>query len=199
VFDSLLHAVSGSPVTYLVIVGVCAGDAVLPLFPSEALVVTAAVAAANGRLNIALVVAAAAAGALLGDNTAYEIGRGGLRRFTSRFESGRGGERLEWAQTQLSRPAGPVIIVVGRFIPGGRTATTVAAGTLEMAWLHRFLPADVIAALLWAGYAAGLGFFGGRAFEDNLWLPLLIAAGVGLLVAGVGELLRRTVLKGGSE
>jgi membrane-associated protein len=195
VLDSLLHAVNGSPLTYLVIIGVCAGDALLPLFPAEAVVVTAAVVAANGRLNIALIIVAAAVGALLGDNSAYAIGRGGLRRVTRRFESGRGRERLDWARAQLNRRGGPVIIVVGRFIPGGRTATTYAAGTLEMPWPHRFLPADLVAALLWSGYAAGLGFFGGQAFEHNLWLPLLIAAGVGLLVAGLGEILRRTVLK----
>lgn len=194
-FDSLLHAVDGSPLTYLVIVGVVAGDALLPLFPSEALVVTAAVVAANGRLNVALVVVAAAAGALLGDNAAYGIGRTGLQRVTKRFESGRNRERLEWARAQLNRKGGPVIIVVGRFVPGGRTATTYAAGTLGMPWLHRFLPADLIAALLWSGYSAGLGFFGGQAFEHNLWLPLLIAGGVGLLVAGLGEIARRTVLK----
>ena len=42
-FNSLLNSVSGSPWTYLLIVGVCAGDAVLPLFPSETVVITAAV------------------------------------------------------------------------------------------------------------------------------------------------------------
>jgi SNARE associated Golgi protein len=43
------------------------------------------------------------------------------------------------------------IIVVARFIPGGRTATTYAAGTVGMPW-RRFLPADAIAVALWALY-----------------------------------------------
>ena len=47
-FDSALHAVSGSPWTYVLILGVCAGDAVLPLFPSETVVVAASVLAARG-------------------------------------------------------------------------------------------------------------------------------------------------------
>ena len=193
-FQSLLHHVSGSPSTYLLIVGVCAGDALLPLFPSEAVVVTGAVLAANGKLNIALVVLAAATGALLGDNAAYGLGRSGLRRLADRLlGSERNQARLRWARTQL-RASGAWIIIIARFIPGGRTATTYASGTLEMPWKRRFLPADGTAAVLWSGYASALGYFGGAAFEDDLFIPLAIAAGVSILVAGLGELLRRTVL-----
>lgn len=193
-FDSLLHAVTGSPWTYLLILGVCAGDAVLPLFPSETVVVAAAVLAARGRLIIALVVLVAAVGALVGDNGAYGLGRGGLRQLADRlFASGKNRQRIEWARTQL-RLHGGWIIIIARFIPGGRTATTYVAGTLEMPWKRRFLPFDSAAAVLWALYASALGYFGGAAFENNLWLPLLIAAGVSVLVAGAGELVRRKVL-----
>jgi membrane-associated protein len=192
--NSLLHAVSGSPWTYLLIVGVCAGDAVLPLLPSETVVVAAAVLASRGRLFILLVVLAAAIGALLGDNAAYGLGRSGLRRVADRlFASGKNRQRLDWARTQL-RLHGAWIIIIARFIPGGRTATTYVAGTLEMPWKRRFLPADGAAVLLWSLYSSALGYFGGAAFEDNLWLPLLIAACVSALVAGVGEIVRRRLL-----
>lgn len=63
-----------------------------------------------------------------------------------------------------------------------------------MPWKRRFLPADAVAAGLWASYAAGLGYLGGETFEHNLWLPLLIATGVSLIVLAVGELFRRKVL-----
>ncbi len=176
----------------------CAGDALLPLLPAETVVVTGAVLASNGRLNIVLVAAAAAVGALLGDNAAYGLGRSGLRRIADRLlGSDKNRQRLDWARTQL-RERGAWIIIVARFIPGGRSATTYAAGTLGMPWKLRFLPADTIAALLWAIYSAALGYFGGAAFENNLWLPLLIAFGVSLLVTGVGELVRRKVLNRGS-
>jgi hypothetical protein len=39
-----------------------------------------------------------------------------------------------------------------------------------------------------------LGYFGGSAFEHNLWIPLLIATGTSLLVAALGELIRRKFL-----
>jgi membrane-associated protein len=194
VFNSIAHAVSDSVWSYLLVFGVCAGDAVLPLLPAETVVVAAAVLAANGHLNIALIVAAAALGALLGDNVAYLAGHGALRRVADRFlRSDKSRGRLDWARDQLKR-RGVWIIIIARFIPGGRSATTYAAGTLGMPWRARFLPADAIAAALWAGYASALGYIGGAKFQHNLWLPLLIAAGVGTTVAAAGELVRRKVL-----
>jgi membrane-associated protein len=190
-FDALSHHVNGSPLTYLLIVAVCAGDALLPLFPAEVVVVTAAVLAAGGHLQIALVVLATVLGAVIGDNCAYGLGRGGLRRLADRLlGSPKAQGRLNWARAQLTAN-GPWIIIVARFIPGGRTATTYAAGTLEMAWRTRFLPSDLVAAITWSLYAAGLGYIGGATFEHNLWLPLLIAGGASLVVAALGELLRR--------
>jgi membrane protein DedA with SNARE-associated domain len=193
-FNSLLNAVSGSTWTYVLIFGVCAGDAVLPLFPSETVVIAAAVLASRGRLEISLVIVAAATGALLGDNTAYALGRSGLRRVVNRlFGSEKNQQRLNWGRTQLQQ-RGVWIIIVARFIPGGRTATTYIAGTLDMPWKRRFLPADTAAVILWSLYSAGLGYFGGSAFEHNLWIPLLIATGASVLVAGLGELARRKFL-----
>jgi membrane-associated protein len=193
-FHSLLDAVSGSSWTYVLIVGICAGDALLPLFPSETVVIAAAVLAAHGRLNIGLIAVAAAVGAVLGDNSAYALGGSGLRRLVNRvLGSDKNQQRLRWARTQL-RHRGAWIIIVARFIPGGRTATTYIAGTLDMPWKRRFLPADTAAAIAWALYSSALGYFGGSAFEKNLWIPLLIASGVGLLVAGAAELLRRRFL-----
>jgi membrane-associated protein len=198
-FHSLENAVSGSPWTYALIVGVCAADALLPLFPSETLVITAAVLASRGRLNIGLIAAAAAVGAMLGDNSAYWLGRSGLRRLSERLlGSEKNQRRLGWARTQIQQN-GSWIIIVARFIPGGRTATTFIAGTLEMAWKRRFLPADTLAAVIWALFGSALGYFGGAAFETNLWLPVLIATGASLLVAGAGELVRRRFFAAGGD
>jgi membrane-associated protein len=169
---------------------------VLPLFPSETVVITAAVLAANGRLNIGLVATAAAVGAILGDNSAYWLGRSGLRRVSDRLLGSESNQRrLRWARTQLQQN-GSWIIIVARFIPGGRTATTYIAGTLDMPWRRRFLPADTFAAVVWALFGSALGYIGGATFEKNLWVPILIATGASLLVAGTGELVRRRFFPG---
>jgi membrane-associated protein len=172
---------------------------VLPLFPSETVVITAAVLASRGRLEIGLVFVAAALGAMLGDNTAYGLGRSGLRRLADRLlGSEKNQQRLRWARTQLQR-SGAIIIIVARFIPGGRTATTYIAGTLDMPWKRRFLPADSAAAIIWALFSSSLGYFGGSAFEKNLWVPILIATGASVVIAGLGELARRKFLSDDDE
>jgi membrane-associated protein len=157
-------------------------------------VIAAAVLAAQGHLSIVLVVIAAGVGAFAGDNTAYAVGHSGLRRVADRLlNSEKNRRRLAWGREQLHRHGG-WIIVVARFIPGGRTATTYVAGTVGMPWRSRFLPADGLAAALWAVYSSALGYFGGATFKDNLWLPMLIAAGAGIVIGGIVELLRRKVL-----
>lgn len=189
-FDSITHEVSGNPVTYLIVFLAAGSDVILPLVPSETIVVAAAVIAAQGGLAIEALVAAAAVGAFLGDNLVYWLGRRVGEPITARLfrgEKARG--KLEWAEAAIRR-RGPSLIVVGRFIPGGRTATSVGSGTAALRY-RRFLLADAVAAAVWALYASLLGYLGGSQFEDNLWLPLLIAFAVASLVAVGAEAWRR--------
>jgi membrane protein DedA with SNARE-associated domain len=161
-------------------------DAVVPVVPSETAVITAGVVAASGDLFLPLVIVLAAAGAFLGDNTAYWIGRRFGRWVVQRFFSGeKAKKRIDWAERQL-RERGGVLIVVGRFVPGGRTAITLSAGLLHYSW-PRFVGLDALAASIWAVYAALLGYFGGRAFEHEAWKGLLLALGIGFAMAGAIE------------
>ena len=73
-FDSLVDAVSSSNWTYLLLFAFAFGDVLFPLIPSETAVITAGVLAATGELSLGLIIVCAAAGAILGDNTAYLIG-----------------------------------------------------------------------------------------------------------------------------
>lgn len=192
--NSLADAVSGAWWSYPLIFVLAFGDVLVPLLPSETAVVTAGVLASSGRLQLGLVILVAAAGASLGDNVAYLLGRrfeDALRRFVFRGE--KGDARLAWAERQVSE-RGAELIFVGRFIPGGRTAVTVACGTLAMRW-RKFFLVDACACLVWASYAALLGYVGGATFEDKLWLALLVALAaalsVSLVIEGVRWLLRR--------
>lgn len=169
---------------------IVATDAVLPVVPGETALIAAAVLAANGELSILLVVACALIGAFAGDNASYALGRGVGRRAITRLARGeKARARVQWSRRQL-RLRGASIVVVARFVPGGRTATTLAAGSLRMQW-RRFAFADAVGAALWATYAAALGWFGGSAFEASLWKPLVIALVCGVLLALVGETGRR--------
>ena len=188
-FDEFTHVVAGaSGWAYAVVFFVAFLDALLPLVPSETAVITAGVVASGGDLTLALVIPAAAAGAFLGDNSAYLIGRRFGSRAASRFSGGKARRRIDWAQDQL-RERGGELIAVGRFIPGGRTAVTLSAGALRFPW-RRFVLFDAAAALGWALYASLLGYFGGRAFENAAWRGLLLAFAIAFAVAGAIELVR---------
>lgn len=164
-------------------------DAVLPVVPSETAVITAGVVAATGHLSLLLIVVSAAVGAVAGDNIGYLVGRRFGPAVTRRFFRGeKARQRLSWARRQLGERGGQLILV-GRFIPGGRTVVTLSAGMLHFPW-SRFVIFDAVAALVWALYAAFLGYFGGRAFENAAWKGLLLALGVGFAIAGIVEAVR---------
>lgn len=177
---------SASGWAYAIVFALCVLDAFVPVVPAETAVITAGVVAAGGDLALALVIVVAAAGAFAGDNVSYGIGRTLGGRVVERFFRGdKARHRLDWAQGQLQE-RGVVLIVVGRFIPGGRTAVTIGAGLLRYRWA-RFAWADAAATLGWASYASLLGYFGGRAFEDAPWKGLVLALGIGFAVAVLVE------------
>jgi membrane-associated protein len=188
--ESFLDLVSASPWTYAVILGVAALDAVLPVVPSEATVISAGVLAGAGDLQLGFVIAAGAAGAYAGDSSAYWLGRGLDGRIDRRvFQGVKGARRRAWARRTLRRHGGPVIFGA-RFVPGGRTATTVTAGVLQMGWA-RFAAFAGMAGVAWAAYAALLGYLGGRAFEDNPLWGLALGFGIAAATFLVVEVARR--------
>ena len=162
-------------------------DALVPIVPSETAVITAGVVAASGDLSLGLIIPAAAAGAFIGDNLAYLIGHRFGARATERFFSGeKARHRMDWAEEQL-RERGGELIIVGRFIPGGRTAVALSAGTLGYRW-RRFIAFDAVATLAWATYSALLGYYGGKTFE-SFW-GLVLALTTAFAIAGGIELVR---------
>lgn len=164
-------------------------DAIIPIVPSETSVITAGVVASQGDLNLMLVVLFAAAGAIAGDNMAYFLGWRFGRRINDRFfTSEKAKRRVAWAHRQVEERGGE-LIVIARFIPGGRTAVTLSAGTLEYPW-RKFILFDSIAGFVWGLYAALLGYFGGKAFENAPWKGLLLAFAIALAVTGTIELVR---------
>lgn len=189
-FESLVDLASGSAWTYAVVFAFAALDVVAPVVPSEALVVASAALAASGRLSLPLVLLAAAVGAVLGDNLAYLIGKLAQSRAERwLYASPTRERRLAQAQHQLERRGG-TIILVSRFVPGGRTATMLAAGLVSMTW-RRFAAVDLAAAVIWSLYGGLIGFFGGTAFEDEPLIGVAIALGLAALLTVAIEAGRR--------
>lgn len=151
-------------------------DSIVPIVPSETMVIIGGVAAGQGHQHLLLVIVLAAVGAFLGDNTAYLLGARASGWIERRAEVRPALQRrLGWAERQI-RTRGGVLLVTARFIPGGRTALTVSSGITHQPrrWFMGWI---AIAVVIWATYAALLGFVGGKAFEDDHTRAFLVAFG----------------------
>jgi membrane protein DedA with SNARE-associated domain len=177
----LVHQAMSSPWLYLALFALALLDGFFPIVPAETSVITAAVFAASGETNLALVMLVAALGAFAGDHISYLIGNksGGRLRNKKAFV---------WARDALAERGG-LVLVVARYIPGGRTATTLTMGAVGHP-LRSFTFFDAIAASSWAVYSGLIGFFGGMAFENDPIKGLLLGLGIAVSVTGAVELVR---------
>lgn len=165
--------------------------------PGETILLTSAIYAGAGRLNIALIMLIAVVAAIAGDNLGYVIGRTGGRAFVRRW-----GhyvllppERFRKAEEFFARHGGKVV-VIARFVSGLRQANGIVAGTIGMPW-PRFLAFNALGAVLWVGMWTVLGYTAGThiaEFYDEIsryYTYLLI--GLAVLAAGLlaRHLLRR--------
>jgi membrane-associated protein len=188
-FTEWLNDIGGEWWFVLVILGVAFFDSVIPVVPSETTVIVGGVAAGQGDQSLLLVIAAGAAGAFLGDNFAYLIGRRFSpwinRRSVTRPKTA---ARLDWARRQIRTRGGP-LLVTARFIPGGRSALTITSGLTHQprAWFAGWIG---LAAVIWASYAALLGYFFGNRFKDDHTTAFLLAFGCALGITLVLELVR---------
>jgi len=191
ILNNVVDRLTGSAWTYPLLFGIALGDAVFPALPSETAAIVAGIQAARGRLSLELVFVCAALGAFVGDNTSYALGRYLGGPIQKRFFSGEKAQaRLKWASDFLG-DRGSYVLVIARFIPGGRTATTFTAGLVKLPWLRHFVPYIALAAILWAAYAVLLGYFGGMTFKDQPIYALLLAFGIASLVTLGIEAYRR--------
>jgi len=197
VLDVLLEAVSDSPATYLALVGIVFIDDFVPIAPGDTAMITAGILAANGELVLPLVIAAGTLGGMLGDNVFYFLGRTFGPRLVLRVVRDERRRHLYRSAERQIATRGATILIVGRFVPGGRAVTTFASGTVAYPY-RRFFAIDAFAAAAWATYTALLGFAGGNTFRDALWEPLLLGLGVAFFLALGAEALRRRQARGRS-
>lgn len=169
-----------SEVAYLVIFLFAAFDVIFPILPSETVVVLAGVLSWQGRLNPAAVLAVAAVGAIGGDHLSYGLGRWTRRAGQPQRADGKVARLQAWAAQQLE-VRGAVILLVARFIPGGRTASTFVSGRLAYP-LPRFTTVTVGAGILWAAFGTALGYLGGTTFHDNTLLGTALGVAIGTTV-----------------
>jgi membrane protein DedA with SNARE-associated domain len=145
--------------------------------PSEAVVIGLGALSVTGSPSLVALAAAAVAGGMAGDRIAYLLGRKASRRVTN----AKAALAMAKAQQTLLRYGG-IAILLGRFLPYGRTATAMTSGSVSMP-LGRFRMFTALASAIWAVYAIGLGRLGGSTFTDSPLLGAAFGIVLGMLLA----------------
>lgn len=133
-------------------------------FPGETMLITAAVYAGLGNINIIGVIASAASGAIIGDNLGFLAGnKGGYKlahRIWRKFKLDE--STLDSAKKFYSKH-GDKTVFLGRFVAILRTWSAFLAGVNQMSW-PRFLFFNAAGGIIWASIYGGLGYY----FAENV-------------------------------
>jgi membrane protein DedA with SNARE-associated domain len=170
----------GYPLLFLAVMAESSG---VPI-PGETALITASVLASAGKLQIELVIPIAAAGAIVGDNIGYLIGRKGGRWMLER--PGRF-HRQRLQVLAMGEPFferhGPKAVFFGRFLLGLRLWASWLAGATRMRW-RSFMLWNALGGICWATGIGLLAYFLGNAAGNAIetfgiygLVAVLIAAG----------------------
>ena len=178
--DFLVACVS-SPLALVVVFAVCMLDAFFPPVPSDIVLVAAVAVAAAGSPELFVpLILVAAAGAIIGDNIVFAIGR---RVGATRYRWMRGRPMraaIAGAERHLrARPAS--LIITGRYIPVGRIAVNLTAGSVGMP-RRTFVPLSIVAGASWSLYMFAVALIASAWIQDNPLLSALIAAAAAVLL-----------------
>jgi membrane protein DedA with SNARE-associated domain len=137
-------------------------------FPGETMLLLASFyAAVDGQLQIPIVIACAALGAIIGDNIGYQVGRTGGKAIVEKY-----GhyvfikpQHLERAEKFFAKH-GDKTVFFGRFVAVLRAWAAFLAGVNQMN-RRTFFIYNAAGGIVWATIYGLLGYFAGRAFHDN--------------------------------
>ena len=175
-----LVEVSGYPLLAVLVMAESGG---VPL-PGETALIVGGVLASQGKLQIELVIAVAAAAAIVGDNIGYYIGRRGGRWLLQRpgpFHAQRL-QVLAMGEPFFERH-GPKAVFLGRFVLGLRTWASWLAGATHMRW-RTFFVWNALGGICWATGVGLIAYFLGRS-AGNVFTTFGIYGLVALLIAAI--------------
>ncbi|OUC98239.1 DedA family protein [Streptosporangium minutum] len=158
----------------------------IPL-PGEIVLVSSALLAAQGVVNPLWVGICASVGAIVGDSIGYAIGRKGGKpmfdRLGRRFPKHFGPSHIAKAERYFER-YGMWTVFFGRFVALLRILAGPLAGALRMPY-WRFLTANVLGGIAWAGGTTAVVYYLGRVAEKWLkgfsWAGLVLAVLFGVV------------------
>jgi membrane-associated protein len=144
-----------------------------PLLPGDSLLFTGGLLAAKGTIDIWTLVVAVPIVAVLGDQTAYFIGRRIGPALFDREDSRFFKKRYVTESHEFFEKYGPFTIILARFVPIVRTFTPVLAGVSYMRY-PVFLGFDIVGGIAWGAGVTLAGYFLGNVPFVNKHLELII-------------------------
>jgi membrane-associated protein len=178
---------AGYPALFLLVMAESTG---IPL-PGETALITAAILASQGKLQIELVIALAALAAIIGDNIGYLVSRKVGRTLLERpglFERRRR-RVLEIGEPFFERH-GPKAVFIGRWILGLRTWASWLAGASRMPW-RSFAVWNAAGGISWATTIGVVAYLVGNTATSAITAFGLFGLLVVVFTGGGALLLRR--------
>jgi membrane protein DedA with SNARE-associated domain len=169
---------------WAVFLGVAIESTGIP-FPGETILITAAIyAGTTGQMNIAFVIVAAIAGAIMGDNIGYWAGREGgyrlLRRYGRYIRVDEGEIKVGW---YLFRRYGAAVVFFGRWVSVLRAWAAFLAGVNRYP-PQRFFVFNAAGAILWATFWGLAAYMLGQNIHKVRGLYGIVLGVVGVVVIG---------------
>ena len=141
---------------YVLCFGLVWLDAVIPIFPGETTLSAASTLAAQGELELELVMLAGALGAIVGDSSLFWIARKSAAKVQGQLDKALENPKVRAGWDALDRSPG-LLIVAGRYVPGMRFAVNASMGLSHIPY-RRFLPWSVVGGVLWSVYTCALAY-----------------------------------------
>jgi membrane protein DedA with SNARE-associated domain len=170
-------------------------ETVFPPIPSEVIMPVSGLAAARGKMDIAGVVAAGTAGAMLGNYFWYLAARVvGIERFRPFIQRWGKYLTLDWAEIEkaekLFGAQGWAIVFFGRMLPTLRSLISIPAGLLHMR-LSTFVIWSTIGTAGWTTLLGLSGYMLGRRFQevDTYVGPISTAVVVAIVIGYLWRLM----------
>lgn len=199
--DQWLHTIPPLAV-YLLVAAVIGVESLGVPLPGEIALVSASLLAAQHVVSPLWVGVAASIGAIVGDSIGYTIGRKGGRPLLAwlgrKVPKHFGPGHVAYAEHMFDR-WGMWAVFLGRFIALLRILAGPLSGALRMHY-WKFLTANALGGICWAGGTAAAVYYLGRAAEAWLsefsWIGLIAAVLLGLIF---GRMLKRRMDKAAEE
>jgi membrane protein DedA with SNARE-associated domain len=161
--------------------------------PGETALIAAAVLASQGHYSLFWVIVVAAAGAIIGDNVGYWLGRVGGRTLLFRWSiTRRHFEKVLPPAERFFRKHGGKTVFFGRFIAVLRVTAAWLAGITHMHW-WQFLLWNAAGGIVWSIGVSTLAYYAGQPVADAVERYGLYAVVVLIVLGVIGLLIMRRV------